>query len=294
MDGLKQEITILQQELANLQQQHKLLEKSVDEETKCDFKPNHNDDVPIVHHSYFDESISKYFDIKPTSFNVGSAMDDYNKIIALKENILYENLYRLIGITAFPLNRVFDPESHFLGIRFDIFSDVHKLFNTIHYVILRLTKPATDAKTLQNTPNSLRYSVYKATCFIPEHISSQLQFDNPTKEVVVLFTKHLRKELIQHQLQIDLEWFINDLKFNDVDIGIDGQVFKSIVKYDNIFSISNSEYLIDIAIDDGIVIKKIDSFCDYDVDCLIILKQYELLEFMVVFTKYIQSLYSIK
>lgn len=255
--GLQKEIEALDEELQELVQQEKVLEDLINQEKQKSYnesmKKKRQDDwqIPaIVQYSYFDESISKYFNVESpevmkskkstTDLNEISSgiIQSYQKIVALKENILYENLYRLKGVTAFPLNKSFDPEKNYLGLRFDIFSTYQKKYCTIHYVILRLQVPLpiyvkdTTSEHLQKV-----YSVHKSTFHVPENITKILQ--NPDLNVgVERFVEQIRDQLLYEQLVNDFKQFALDLTYSDLGYNDNRPVFEEQI-FGDTFQLSN-------------------------------------------------------
>ncbi|EGV63104.1 minichromosome maintenance protein [Yamadazyma tenuis] len=177
IDSLKKEIEGLEAELQREKEESKQLNKLVEtervslqrlknlEKRKKRPQDQYDENVPpIVQHTYFDESVSDYFnvgkDFEPrivkridiNDLTLESAQSA-RKIIALKENILYENLYRLGGLTAFPLN-----DNSCLGLRFDRFDSFNKRFLSPNYVILR--RETIDSKTKGSVE---KWKVFKHT-----------------------------------------------------------------------------------------------------------------------------------
>ncbi|CAH6722458.1 hypothetical protein CLIB1444_09S04016 [[Candida] jaroonii] len=257
--SLQKEIDALDEELQELAQQEKVLEDLINQEKQKTYNENikkkRQDDwqiPPIVQYSYFDESISKYFTVESpevmkskksaTDLNEISSgiMQSYQKIVALKENILYENLYRLNGITAFPLNKIFDPERNYLGIRFDIFSTLHKKYSTIHYVILRLSVPLPIfTKEASTDPLQKTYSVHKSTFYVPENTSKLLQ--NPDLNTgVENFVEKVRDQLLYEQLINDFKQFVIDLTYTDLGFTDDKPVFPQ-QSFGDYFQLTNKD-----------------------------------------------------
>ncbi len=87
-------------------------------------------------HEYFDNSISKFFtNITTTEPHQPPVTDDNSTKV---NNIILENIYRMFGITAFPVS---DPSKNIkrdlLGIRIEIFNQSLLKFETPHYLILQ-------------------------------------------------------------------------------------------------------------------------------------------------------------
>lgn len=85
-------------------------------------------------HEYFDSSISKFFSsIQPETTKILEKRDDTTGKV---NNIILENIYRMFGITAFPVS---DPSKKvkrdLLGVRIEIFNESLLKFETPHYLI---------------------------------------------------------------------------------------------------------------------------------------------------------------
>ena len=133
-------------------------QKQAQDKTKESPVPSGPDDMDIeipeiIKHNYFDPSIQKYFQQSTSPSNQLSLPENTTTKIAssqlkpindleLKENVLYENIFRMFGITAFPINQYLfknndDPNEQILGLRFDLYSNFTKCFQQPHYCILR-------------------------------------------------------------------------------------------------------------------------------------------------------------
>jgi central kinetochore subunit Mal2/MCM21 len=86
---------------------------------------------------HFDPSIAKYFffDAKTTPATSAKPASFHTVSHLTNQNILYENIFRFGGTTAFPINN-HSPDELF-GLRFDIYSWTSSTFVTPHYVILK-------------------------------------------------------------------------------------------------------------------------------------------------------------
>lgn len=154
VDDIKQDIVALETEVNDLNSHHSelleqlnLLEADFPGPDRPDDGDNRDIDVDIDTEDagaqetqldrHFDPSIAKYFssDAKrapitppePASFHTVSHLTN--------QNILYENIFRFGGATAFPINN-HSPDELF-GLRFDIYSWTSSTFVTPHYVILK-------------------------------------------------------------------------------------------------------------------------------------------------------------
>lgn len=104
------------------------------------------DDPPLIHFSYFDDSIRHYFQngSLPSEPAVGrpapeKVLDHIDVKTRGAQNALEELVWRLGGVSAFPINdRLYDNTNDaLLGLRFDILSHVSLRFVQPHYIILR-------------------------------------------------------------------------------------------------------------------------------------------------------------
>ncbi|KAI5952194.1 MCM21 [Candida margitis] len=173
-DQIQQEISALGDDIINieteleqlsnneslLRQEVTKLEQLEAEQTQPPVDGPH-DEVLMIKHTYFDPSISHFFETteETSSTSSSSQLQLINQRIMestdVKENIMYENILRMSGITAFPINnKHLFPNDEILGVRFDIFSYKSKSYKQPHYVILLKRKDKSD------TPY---WSVYKTT-----------------------------------------------------------------------------------------------------------------------------------
>lgn len=231
VNGLSKEIEGLEAELLTANQNVEKLSKQLEEEErklidtvnghkdknhnrKRNYHMDENLDPPRVQHSYFDESITHFFTIdhvvRPRLDNMQQHIniDDLavgitqkaKQVVAMKENILYENIFRFNGITAFPLNEAFMAGTEFLGLRFDNFSSVNNKFLDPHYVILR--KEQIDSKQHGVID---AWKVYRDTlpAFIPTEEISHVLIDQNNDEGLLLFATTIRKYLVKIQFKHD-------------------------------------------------------------------------------------------
>ncbi|EMG50305.1 MCM21 Inner kinetochore subunit MCM21 [Candida maltosa Xu316] len=123
----------------------------------------------VIKHNYFDPSIEAFFHQRPIDRKEKEMQSQdlvsksrtirRDKDLELKENILYENICRMFGVTAFPINQfLFDGSNmSIVGLRFDIFSNTTKTFVTPHYCILERLSLNKHGSTLY------RWIIYKHT-----------------------------------------------------------------------------------------------------------------------------------
>ena len=239
IQSLHLEIDVLDKEYSALLAQAKDLEESLrqgDEpynlqEIHGHSKANYDiDGPPVIKNSCFDESIRKYFtnvlddveeeestevvtkrqklDIIASDFKAKS-----ETILEMKQNILYENIFRFGGVTSFPLNPfLFDENDEIMGLRFDVFSHYKRKFITPHYVILRKMKNT--EKGLQTT---MKWEVYRHTLPVYLPISEYSECLHEDEEVAFSkFTQQIREHLIQIQYKHDKFDFLRNIKYDHI------------------------------------------------------------------------------
>lgn len=229
--SLQQEIDPLNEQYETLCEELKVVEESIGKsevnkviQTEHAGSKAHNyDDTipPLVQHNHFDDSIAKFFTEsfqngpkeptthEPTKKKQKLSEFSYNLLekstetAEIKENILYENIFRFGGVTAFPINNtLFKDDDEILGIRFDVFSHFTKKFLAPHYIILKKL----ESNTKSATSVSKKWFVYRHT--IPVYISLE-EYDHflVNEEDIDLglrkFVYSLRDHLIQIQYKHD-------------------------------------------------------------------------------------------
>lgn len=208
---IRKDIDVLERELETLEAQRAELTKELhelDEET-ADFddepRSRHldEDDVPLVQHSHFDDSIARFFseqqpeEPKHRSELSYSILSRTDHAVQIKENVLLENIFRFHGITAFPINKhLFSDDDELLGLRFDVFSHHHNKFLTPHYIILRKVHPSdkTEAADLQ-------WLVYRHT--VPVYVPISNYTHHLATENILEFAKSIRNHLVHIQYKHD-------------------------------------------------------------------------------------------
>lgn len=182
------------------------------------------DDIIIpeaAHHEFFDTLINNRIqeklidydrelenEFKKKKLDDEIKKNDYLKITNdLNPKIQFENIFRLGGLTAFPVN---DPtkysnndttknneyDDRFLGLRFDIFNRYESKFSIPHYIIL---------KKIEKNDN---WSIFKTT--IPKYIPlSKISHDYLNNDLTK-FVNIIRKNLISIEFKKD-----NFLKLKD-------------------------------------------------------------------------------
>ncbi|ODV81894.1 uncharacterized protein CANTADRAFT_24638 [Suhomyces tanzawaensis NRRL Y-17324] len=185
-------VLALQDELQQPSPQHRPHEKDADPVP------------PIIQHSHFDPSISRFFQAPqdepvPQTTALPRFLPQAEALVEIKENILYENTYRIGGVTAFPLNqRLFAANDEVLGLRFDMFSHAKCQFLQPHYAILK------KSTVTDKTGHQLRqWTLYRHT--LPVYVP----LEDYTKELnsedgVTTFALHIRNFLVKIQHKHDV------------------------------------------------------------------------------------------
>lgn len=238
IQSLHLEIDVLDKEYLNLLAQVQDLEESsrrTDEahnsqEIHGFSKANYDiDGPPVIENNCFDESIRKYFtnvldDVEEESTELvtkrqrlDNIASDFKakseKILEMKQNILYENIFRFGGITAFPLNPfLFEEHDEIIGLRFDIFSHYESKFMTPHYVILRKMK-----YTDKRQETTMKWEVYRHTLPVYVPISEYSECLHEEDEIAFgKFTRDIRHHLIQVQYKHDKFDSLQNIKFDHI------------------------------------------------------------------------------
>lgn len=155
LDALAAEIQRLDAEIMPLQVAHDDLYKKVaqfeaDNKHKHLTKPlaprrvsPHPDEPPLIYYEYFDDSIRHYFSQdappEPLAPSVQNVLHQVDTRLSGAQNALLELVWRLGGVSAFPINnRLYDDSTDaLLGLRFDILSHRTLRYLQPHYIILR-------------------------------------------------------------------------------------------------------------------------------------------------------------
>lgn len=236
IDSLSKEIETLEDIYNKLLHEAKSCgEDDIDSQNENN-KDNTYKDIPqILQHNHIVGPLNLYF----SSNNEDDLSDDEIQVkkrkldlitsrkkddLEVKENILYENIYRLGGISAFPINEyLFKGEEELLGLRFDIMSHLQNKYLTPHYVILR------KIATLDKTENiSYNWTVYRHTlpAYVPLiDISKKLTEDDSG---ILAFTKEIRQFLLKIQYKHDKFDSITKLKYNNFGINSDKGLIRKI------------------------------------------------------------------
>lgn len=162
-------------------------------------------DPPLITDSIFDASIAPYFkDAVDSNSDQRSHSDSLLLSIGAKaanvENILYENVARFTGITAFAINgHLYNSvDDGLLGLRFDQMSHNTRKFTHSHYVILRRRiLEHKDGHTQDPDWVVFRHTIpaYVLLANIAERISTETELQN--------FAVRVREELVKVQYKVD-------------------------------------------------------------------------------------------
>ncbi|EGW30421.1 uncharacterized protein SPAPADRAFT_52507 [Spathaspora passalidarum NRRL Y-27907] len=259
VEDLRHDITSLSADVSSLQKTHnEILQeiKQLEEEEERETNKNTNQtviedsttDIPeIMKHSHFDPSISVYFketaeketekedndddddDEKDTEFIAEPThTKSIQEELELKENILYENIFRMVGITAFPINQyVFNADDELMGIRFDRYASSTNTFQPPHYVILRQINIYSE-KEQELTIERKTWSVYKHT--LPNYVplSDYQKLLDESKESIIQFTRHVRDFLTKIQYKHDKLDQLLQLRRKQFDLPNDSPIISNI------------------------------------------------------------------
>lgn len=228
---LEEDVATLKKDEALLLEEIRQLERELDQDEKVNNDGNDiiNDAetyIPdVFKHSHFDASISKYFvnaDTKDDGLEINKhrslAFKRAEAAVELKENIMYENIFRLGGITAFPLNRyLFNDTEEIFGIRFDNFSGFKGEYLIPHYVILRKVENVTKDEIVTRN-----WQIYKHTLpvYVPYN-EYELELTNsqlPEDEALLQFTMSIRSYLVSTQYKHDKLDLLSSMKHGDSKI----------------------------------------------------------------------------
>ena len=178
---IQADIDDLEGEVARLQQEYDRLVSKL---------PGAATNAPVskVTHEFFDDQIAPLLGVMAPESKAN------NENEAVFYHILNEALYRLAGVTAFPIT------DDTVGIRFDNYNLRTKKFDIPHYMILR---SITDEKLA-----TLKWVVYKSTVpeFVPVYQYAR-QLDG-SRELIARFAGLVRQYLVR--------WHYNKEKFHRV------------------------------------------------------------------------------
>ncbi|KAL3233917.1 Inner kinetochore subunit MCM21 [Nakaseomyces bracarensis] len=164
---------------------------------------------PLVQHKLFDNGVSDLIDteilispskrkqkIKPSTSNQPGR--------EILEPILHENIYRMFGISYFPVvdpndleydkdRKIFEVKRNMIGIRFDIFNQFNSKFEKPHYILLK------------NDSKSNKWNLFKYT--IPNYIDVEGIYKDTNGGIITnyddiyIFAKQINILLIQLSLR---------------------------------------------------------------------------------------------
>lgn len=200
-EQLQQEISLLERNIVDIQEDLELLSKNesilqqevtslkqIQEEQNRQPADDHHEEVPIIKHTYFDPSIAQFFEDTEGSTQIELINEQIIEKADTKENIMYENILRMGGITAFPISKHVFPNDEVLGIRFDIFSTKSRSYKQPHYAILLKGRYKSEA---------LHWRIHKTT--LPAHVpldryQQELQETNDLDKFVNQIYMYLAKD----------------------------------------------------------------------------------------------------
>lgn len=226
IETLQQDITRLETELRPLQSDYDMLFRQVAQFeaenkhkhlTKPSLPQRRTDDdddaPPLIHYSYFDDSIKKFFPAvaqKPEP----SILDDLLRIqekATAGQFALEESIMRFGGVTAFPINdRLYDTlDDALLGLRFDILAHSTNRYLTPHYIILR-------RRPLKLQENKWLVFRYTTPAFVPlDQFSKQLDVGDD-EESLQKFAQSVRRYLVSVQYKHDKLDQLATIPYSDI------------------------------------------------------------------------------
>lgn len=188
--SLENEISLLEIQFQQLSEQRNVLLKDIhilESGSLRTVSPATDPEIPkLAVHEYFDESISTFFRNLPKP--KAATKKAKNDASGLREKVILENVYRLYGITAFPVNDSNpDTPKHsvddsMMGIRFDLFDRMESRFLVPHYIILK------------RKPKNNEWMVFKTT--LPAYIPLQSLSDQWLNVDLEKFVKEIRRHLV--------------------------------------------------------------------------------------------------
>lgn len=224
---LTAEIALLEAQLAPLQSSHDALYRKV---TRFENENKHknlakpllpkipqppSDDPPLVHFSYFDDSIHHYFAPDGSGTTVDSKSGDEKVLHHIDAKTsgakfaLQELTWRLGGISAFPINnRLYDDSSDaLLGVRFDILSHFTHQFVLPHYIILRRRQHKSSA-------DELKWLVFRYTT--PSYLPLATFTHFLLEDNLYDFVQSVRECLVYTQYKHDKFLLVSGMTYGDV------------------------------------------------------------------------------
>lgn len=216
INDLNGEIAALRAEIDQLEIERNELDKHA---SSLDNSEPHVDSTEVITHVPFDSLVAEFFGSNSLVETVEAQKE--NLLPELKNNILYENMLRIGGITAFPVNDHTLGSEKVLGIRLDNFSHKSHKFLLPHYVILR---------AITDKSGEALWEVWRHTLpvFIPlQEYSKELpdldKFVRLLRRHLVLVQyKHDKFDLLGEQLQAKV---VKDLLCEHVKVEIESVTF---------------------------------------------------------------------
>ncbi|KAG2734204.1 hypothetical protein G9P44_002210 [Scheffersomyces stipitis] len=190
----------------------------------------------IIRHEHFDSAISHFFTANGTSETPAkrpklsklseNLLQRSERLVNLKENILYENIYRLVGVTAFPLNKfTFSAGDEVLGIRFDVYSHTRSCFLSPHYAILKKIVAVDKEEAIVKN-----WTLYRHTLpvYLPlDQLQKDLQCSTSDSQAIFDFALEVRNHLVKTQYKSDK---IDQLqKITLGNIGFNSNISKTVI-----------------------------------------------------------------
>lgn len=173
-----------------------------------------SEDPHLIHFSYFDDSIQHFFAPAGSGpvVNVDARDEKVLHHIDIKtrnaESALQELLWRLGGVSAFPINnRLYDDSSDaLLGLRFDVLSHTLLLFLLPHYIILRRRE--------DKSASNLKWLVFRYTTppYVPLAAFSHLLLENNLHD----FVHCVRECLVYTQYKHDKFQLVAEMTYHDI------------------------------------------------------------------------------
>lgn len=192
--------------------------------------PPDSDDPPLIHHSYFDDSIRHFFhdlvaatgDAPTSTHNQETVLKHIDLRMRGAHHALEELVWRLGGVTAFPINdRLYDNTANALmGLRFDVLAHATGKFLQPHYIILRRR---------EDKDGRLRWLVFRYTtpAYVPLSSFTHLLDQDRLADFVDL----VRACLVRIQYKHDKWHAVGNLTYGDVfgaDLGLQSTKLASV------------------------------------------------------------------
>lgn len=237
IEDVRQDIRLLAQEIAPLEEEYVQIQRElaslepivvVPPEDQRNAEKQPYDDVipPLVHHEPFDVSIARFFckkeqpRTKKPKPNPPNVLLRAKATVEIKDNVLYENIFRFGGITAFPINKfLFSADDELMGLRFDVFSHSRNCYLKPHYAVLR--------KSQVKGFSERRWQIFRHTLplYIPlTEYAKDLLLGESDSGVAALVTK-VRTQLIRTQYKHDKFDKLQKMKYSHFGLLLDKAVF---------------------------------------------------------------------